>query len=254
MGIPTINDLVPYKDKAINKGDWNQLQTNVIGILTDGTKDISVNKVTANEYSGIESDEITGLLAGESISAAGLLLRWKASDNKVYLADNTTVAGVTSIIGFSAAAYSAGDSTTVNRRRRTDVTVLTPGATYYCGTSGAITSTRPAANAVVVGIAYSATDLRVERSAGDNTNVHFWDKWAVNGNKLGDINNAKAWHTDWLVIHMGGNGYVRSNITPAAGNSIHFGVNSWKDTDGTNKYISTDEAVIARACLYYATG
>jgi hypothetical protein len=160
MGVPTAGDFNKWDGTKFTNTDWDQNVDKTVEILANGNYDLNVNKVTASEYVGIPSDQFSTLTAGENLSAGNIV---RVSGGQVYKADNTSSAGVTSIVGVCNTTVSSGGTVKVDYGFYNGFSSLTAGTMYYVGTSGAITSTRPTGAYVVeVGRAVSTTRINLE--------------------------------------------------------------------------------------------
>lgn len=101
-----------------------------------------------------ELNEFT-ITAGENLTANDCV---RISGGQLFKADNTTPAGVASVVGQVKDTTSTGQVATVAFRYYDGNTGLTVGAKYYVGVSGAITATKPSI-AFELGIAVSSTRI-----------------------------------------------------------------------------------------------
>lgn len=80
-------------------------------------------------------------IAGETIGGDKCVRL--GADGKVYLADSSTTTYVGKVCGITQSAVTTGDTATIVTGGELVFSGTTPGAIYYVGTSGNITSTRP---------------------------------------------------------------------------------------------------------------
>lgn len=118
---------------------------------------------------GIGGD-VTTLPASEAIAAGAPVNVWNnGGAANVRNADSGTASAGKAADGFVNAAVSSGANATVyTSGQNTGLTGLTPGALYYLGASGAVTTTPPSTSGTTVqqlGRAYSATVLDMQIKA-----------------------------------------------------------------------------------------
>ena len=169
MGLIKTTDFNLYAGKPLDNNDWDTLISNIVNALTDGTKSINVDEITANTYNDLPGFTITGSLAGEALTQNDIVRL--ASDGKIYKATNATVAGITNILGGIESDYAADAAVTVNIFRISTFTTLTKGTVYYLSGSGGITSTKPSLNPIKIGLASSTTELILNNFYGQSGNV-----------------------------------------------------------------------------------
>lgn len=112
--------------------------------------------------------QLPGLTAGEALDALAPCYI-KQSDGKVYMSNATSANEAAGLDGFTARSYDSGDSNVTLFGRGLKLryaTGLTPGATYYIGTTAGRLDTAPTTgDGVGVARAISATLIRVTRDA-----------------------------------------------------------------------------------------
>jgi hypothetical protein len=140
MGVPTSGDFNKWDGTKFTNTDWDQNIDKTVEILANGNYDLNVNQVTASSYVGIPSDQFSTITAGENLSAGDVL---RISSGQAFKADNTTSAGITSIVGVCNTTVSSGGTVKIDYGFYNSFSSLTAGTLYYIGTSGSITSTKP---------------------------------------------------------------------------------------------------------------
>lgn len=159
MGVPTAGDFNKWDGTKFTNTDWDQNVDKTVEILADGTYDLNVNQVTASSYVGIPSDQFSTITAGENLSAGDVL---RISSGQAYKADNTTSAGITSIVGVCNTTVSSGGTVKIDYGFYNSFSSLTAGTLYYIGTSGSITSTKPSLYPFEIGRAVSTTRINFQ--------------------------------------------------------------------------------------------
>tara|TARA_R110002020_G_C16216207_1_gene767351 strand:- start:400 stop:1404 length:1005 start_codon:yes stop_codon:yes gene_type:complete len=156
MGVPSASDFQKWDGTKFDNTDWDQNIDKIVEIAADGNFDLNVNKVTAAEYIGIPSEQFSTLTAGENLTAGNIL---RVSGGQLYKADNTTSAGVTSVVGVCNTTVSTGNPVKVDYGFYGAFSALTAGTLYYIGTAGGLTSTQPSLYPVEVGRSVSTTRI-----------------------------------------------------------------------------------------------
>jgi hypothetical protein len=162
MTTPSVSDL-KHDGRPRTTSDWNNLLDRFEDWVTDGTYDFVINSITATTYNNLPGFNITGLVAGENI-AAGDMVRLKVADGKAWRTDQSTVEGVTNILGAAVAAYSTGETVIVNNKQYTGYSSLTVGSRYYIATAGNISNTAGVVYKVSIGLATSTTTIEFDFS------------------------------------------------------------------------------------------
>ena len=159
MGVPTAGDFNKWDGTKFTNTDWDQNIDKTVEILANGNYDLNVSQITASTYVGIPSDQFSTITAGENLTAGNVL---RVSSGQAFKADNTTSAGVTSIIGVCNTTVSSGATVKIDYGFYNSFSSLTAGSTYYIGTSGGITATKPSLYPFEVGRAVSATRINFQ--------------------------------------------------------------------------------------------
>lgn len=135
----------------LNAAEWNAPQLETENIFNNGNTDFFIRHQVFQGTSG------EALTAGDAvrIGPSGTILR----------CDNTSAAGITGFIGFSLKTVAVSTSVIVSTNSLYGTSGLTAGETYYIGTSGTITETRPNSTGFVlaIGKAISSTVLQLNR-------------------------------------------------------------------------------------------
>lgn len=172
MGVPTTGDFNKWTGtRKFNQTDWDQNVDKTVEILANGNYDLNVAQITATNYVGVPSDQFSTLTAGENLSAGDVL---RISGGQLFKADNGSEAGITDVVGVCNTTVSSGGTVKVDYGFFDGFSSLVVGTTYYVGTSGALTSSKPASNALVIGVAVSTTRINFEFSASrelDNNQI-----------------------------------------------------------------------------------
>lgn len=137
----------------LNASEWNSRITEFNVSAQNGTKDSFPRSL------------VRSLNAGENLTAGDFV---RVSGSTVLKADNTTAAGVTNFLGCATETVTSGNPVKVAYNFVEGLTGLTAGATYYIGTSGAITSTKPTTFAKSIGYAMSTTSIVLENFSEEN--------------------------------------------------------------------------------------
>jgi hypothetical protein len=159
MGVPTAGDFNKWDGTKFTNTDWDQNVDKTVEILAAGNYDLNVNQVTASSYVGIPSDQFSTITAGENLSAGDVL---RISGGQAFKADNTTSAGITSIVGVCNTTVSSGGTVKIDYGFYNSFSSLTAGTLYYIGTSGSITSTKPSLYPFEIGRAVSTTRINFQ--------------------------------------------------------------------------------------------
>lgn len=116
--------------------------------------------------SAMYAPQRSGLEAGEALDAAAPCYI-KTSDGKVYMSNGTNADAAAQFDGFTARAYSSGDTNVTLFGLGTKfryATGLTPGSKYYIGaTAGRLDTSATTGDAVGVAKSITATVIRVTR-------------------------------------------------------------------------------------------
>lgn len=176
MGVPSASDFIKWDgSKKFDNTDWGHNVDKIVEITADGNYDLNVNKITAAEYVGVPSDQFTTLNAGENLTAGNIL---RVSGGQLFKADNTSLAGIASVVGVCNTTVSSGNPVKVDYGFYGAFSALTVGTLYYVGTGGGITSTKPD-NSLEIGYAVSATRINLEfkedRTGDVRDNITFYD-------------------------------------------------------------------------------
>lgn len=151
MTVPNRNDFDLYTGDKLTGTQWNNSRDQIVAYLTDGNYDFTVNSITGDVRKTFET-----LTAGENLTAGDVV---RISSGQVYKADNTTSAGITSVVGVCKTTVSSGGTVTIDYGFYDSFSALTAGSVYYIGTSGAITVTKPSLYPVEIGRAVSASRI-----------------------------------------------------------------------------------------------
>lgn len=158
MAVPSASDFNKWGGTKFDNTDWDDNVDKIVEITADGTYDLNVNQITASTYVGIPSDQFSTITAGENLTAGDIL---RISGGQAYKANNTTFAGITAVVGVCNTTVSSGQTVKIDYGFYDGFSSLTAGTTYYVGTSGGLTSTKPE-YACEVGTAVSATRINIE--------------------------------------------------------------------------------------------
>lgn len=139
---------------ALNASQWNAKLTGLNTIFQDESKDVSFRQF------------VRTYTAGEALSA-GDHVRISAADT-VSKVTNASESGIKGYVGVVLEDAALSASVSVGRGKIFGLSGLTAGTTYYIGTNGGITSTKPSSNVKPIGIASTATELEIVGSAHDN--------------------------------------------------------------------------------------
>jgi microcystin-dependent protein len=164
MGVPTAGDFNKWDGTKFTNTDWDQNIDKTVEILANGNYDLNVSQITASTYVGIPSDQFSTITAGENLTAGDVL---RVSSGQAFKADNTTSAGITSIVGVCNTTVSSGGTVKIDYGFYNSFSSLTAGTLYYIGTSGGITSTKPSLYPFEIGRAVSATRINFQFSEDD---------------------------------------------------------------------------------------
>ena len=123
--------------------------------------------LTPNMFPAGTGNDIVTVPASEALSAGAIVNLWNNSGvANARNADSATASAGKKASGFVLAAVTSGNQASVYRSgMNTQLTGLTPGADYFMGASGAVTTTAPTASGTTsqyVGTAVSATVLDVQ--------------------------------------------------------------------------------------------
>lgn len=129
-----------------NAATWNVSYAQVLSNFNDGTKDFFPRQV------------VVSMTTGEDITAGDYV---RISGATILKATNASSAGISKTLGFAAETKTTGNACKVSVNSVYGLSSLTAGAFYYVGVDGAITTTRPASNAKIIGIATSTTDILI---------------------------------------------------------------------------------------------
>lgn len=158
MTVPNYDDLMHDGSPRFAQ-NWDAVLNRTQGYMINGTADFTLNSITANTYNNLPTTNITGLIAGENITA-GNVVRLKTADGKVWKADSGSADGILNILGIAKYTVLTGAAVNVI----TDIyttTGLTTASIYYVSTAGAI-STSPGTYIHTIGIALSVTQLQIK--------------------------------------------------------------------------------------------
>ena len=155
MTIPSTGDFNLYDGTPITNTDWDANFTQVVTFLTNGNFDMTFNSVTATTYNGLPTDTFT-LTTAEDIEAGDVV--WIAGGN-AYKATNTSSAGITAVSGVATNTAASGTSVTIAYGYYGSFSGLTVGSTYYVGTDGGKTLTKPQDYPFELGTAVSTTRI-----------------------------------------------------------------------------------------------
>ena len=158
MAVPSASDFNKWSGTKFTNTDWDQNVDKTVEILANGNYDVNVAQVTATSYVGIPSDQFSTITAGENLTAGDIL---RISAGQAYKADNSTSAGITSVVGVCNTTVSSGGTVKIDYGFYNSFSSLTAGTIYYIGTSGAITATKPSLYPVEIGRAVSATRINL---------------------------------------------------------------------------------------------
>lgn len=122
-----------------------------------------VSTASVDASTAMYAEQITGLVAGESIGVLDACYI-KAADGKVYKSDGTNANAAAKVDGFAAQAAAAGQGVTLFGRgtRALYGSGLTIGALYYLGTTaGGLDTATTTGGTVALAKAITATDIRI---------------------------------------------------------------------------------------------
>ena len=158
MALPTTNDFNKWSGTAqkFDNTMWDGNIDKTVEILSNGTYDLNINQLTANE---LPAKAFKTLYAGENITAGDVV---RVSSNQVYKATNASEAGITSIVGICSETVTSGNIVKITNDYYDAYTGLTAGTIYYVGLNGGITSTLPTTYQHTIGIAVSSTRLNID--------------------------------------------------------------------------------------------
>lgn len=159
----------------VTGAQYNSLIDQIVTVLTSGNYDLDVNTVNAvtligdiSQCTGFPSSDVS--LTASTTIAAGKIVR--QSSSQAALADNGSTGGITNILGIATNAASTGETVAVQTQGTvTGLSGLSQGTTYYVGTSGDLTSSRPSARAVAIGYAISSTSLFLTKFSSPTTTI-----------------------------------------------------------------------------------
>lgn len=155
MTVPNRNDFDLYTGDKLTGTQWNNSRDQIVAYLTDGNYDFTVNSLSGDVIGDVRKTFAT-LTAGENLTAGDVV---RIASGQVYKADNTTSAGITSVVGVCKTTVSSGGTVTIDYGFYDSFSTLSPGIVYYIGTSGAITVTKPSLYPVEIGRAVSASRI-----------------------------------------------------------------------------------------------
>lgn len=164
MALPLLSDFQTFRGMLLSDKGWDYNCQVVIDFLTQ-QYDVRFGAIVANTLvadisgcTGFPTDDIS-IVAGETLSPGDLV---RESSSTALKATNASDAGITGVLGFVVSGGSTGSTITVRiRGTYSGLTGLTPNSTYYVGTDGAITTTKPSTRAKPIGWAVSSTLLIV---------------------------------------------------------------------------------------------
>jgi microcystin-dependent protein len=116
---------------------------------------VTYNTVTATTYNGLPTDTYT-LTTAEDITAGDVV---RIAGGNAYKATNTSSSGITAVSGVATNTASLGTSVTISYGYYESFSGLTVGSTYYVGTNGGKTLTKPQDYPFEIGIAVSTTRI-----------------------------------------------------------------------------------------------
>jgi hypothetical protein len=177
-------------------------------------------KSTYDWFSYLETitDEIKEftITAGEDLNAGDVV---RISGGDAFKADNTTLAGITDVVGINVQTVTVGNVAEIAYGFYDDFSALTVGETYYVGVSGGITSTRPIEYQVELGVAVSTNRINLDIQ-NINNYVSAYDQLTFLFNSR-VIDRKRFWATE--------NGFnsnsVWVDVTPERIRSIYIGAN-----------------------------
>ena len=155
MTVPSTGDFNLYDGTPITNTDWDANFTQVVTLNTNGAYDVTYNTVTATTYNGLPTDTFT-LTTAEDITAGDVV---RIAGGNAYKSTNTSSAGITAVSGVATNTASSGTSVTISYGYYDSFSGLTVGSTYYVGTNGGKTLTKPQDYPFEIGIAVSTTRI-----------------------------------------------------------------------------------------------
>lgn len=168
MAVPSASDFNKWSGTKFTNTDWDQNVDKTVEILANGNYDLNVAQLTATSYVGIPSDQFSTITAGENLTAGDVV---RISGGQAFKADNTTNAGITSVVGVCNTTVSSGGTVKIDYGFYNSFSSLTTGTVYYVGTSGGITSTKPTNYPLEIGTAVSATRININIKEPNRFNV-----------------------------------------------------------------------------------
>lgn len=166
MALPTASDFNKWGNEKFDQIMWDGNIDKTVEILANGTYDLNINQLTANE---LPSKAFKTLYAGENLTAGDVV---RVSSNQVYKATNASEAGITAIIGICSETVTSGNLVKITNDYYDAYTGLTAGTIYYVGVNGGITSTLPTTYQHTIGIAVSATRINIDvKNATNPTDI-----------------------------------------------------------------------------------
>lgn len=138
----------------LNSTEWNSRTTDFNSAFQLGIKDIFPRQI------------VRSLNAGENLTAGDFV---RLSGSTLLKVDNGSLAGVTNFTGCALETVTSGNPVKYSVNVVEGQSGLTPGSTYYIGSSGAITITKPSNFAKSIGIAYSVSVFVFNYSPNDIT-------------------------------------------------------------------------------------
>lgn len=167
MTVPNRNDFDLYTGDKLTGTQWNNSRDQIVAYLTDGNYDFTVNSLTGDVTGDVRKTFAT-LTAGENLTAGDVV---RIDSGQVYKADNTTEAGITSVVGVCKTTVSSGSTVTIDYGFYDAFSSLTVGNKYYVGTSGGVTETKPTNYPLEIGTAVSATRINIDIKEPDRYKI-----------------------------------------------------------------------------------
>lgn len=183
MALPVISDFITYIGKLLDDLPWDNNWQKVIDILTNGTYDLNVNKITAASFVGVPGLQINSLTAGENL-LKGKACYLKLSDGLVYYADKSSAQTTDTFLGIVTADCLNGGIVTIERGMYTEFTGLTRGI-YYLSTAGDVISAEPTTGVIrPIGLAINANAMLL--NAGTTNSMYYGKGYVdyLSGNDL----------------------------------------------------------------------